>query len=293
MYELSWQKGLEEALSKKLGEEISTKNISGISGGDINDAYRVETSIGVFFVKTNDDKRYPAMFEKEARGLALMEASKTVAVPEVILTGADEQTAFLVLKLINPTSRKPDFWNHFGSKLAQMHRHTNPNFGLDHDNYIGSLHQSNHTHTHWADFFREERLEPQIKLARDRGLVNKDLTRNFDAFYKRIEGIFPDEPPALVHGDLWGGNFMVGGDGRAVVIDPAVYYGHREMDMGMSQLFGGFDALFYEAYQREYPLENGWQKRLEYCNLYPLMVHVNLFGGSYLSGVKSTINRFH
>ncbi len=122
--------------------------------------------------------------------------------------------------------------------------------------------------------------------------MGRETVQALSRFYAKLDELFPKESPALLHGDLWSGNFMVSEKGLAVIIDPAVYYGHREMDLAMSQLFGGFDASFYEAYQRNFPLENGWQQRLDYCNLYPLMVHVNLFGGSYLESVKRILVRF-
>ncbi|MEJ2596144.1 MAG: fructosamine kinase family protein, partial [bacterium] len=187
---------------------------------------------------------------------------------------------------------KPDFWEEFARLLAELHKNTQPYFGLDHDNYIGSLVQSNFRHDAWTDFYREQRLEPQLRLAREAGHFNRNVTRAFDRFYHRIERIFPAEPPALLHGDLWSGNFMVNENGSAVIIDPAIYYGHREMDLGMSMLFGGFDRRFYSAYDQHFPLEPGWQERMDYCNLYPLLVHVNLFGGGYVQQVEQIIRRF-
>jgi len=151
---------------------------------------------------------------------------------------------------------------------------------------------NNHKHNSWTDFFREERLEKQVRLARNNDIIDKRVVSAFDNFYAKLDNVFPKEPPALLHGDLWAGNFMVNEVGAPVVIDPAVYYGNREMDLGMTTLFGGFDRQFYISYNNYFPLENGWEKRLDYCNLYPLMVHVNLFGGSYVSSVLSILKKF-
>ncbi len=196
------------------------------------------------------------------------------------------------MKYIKSAPKHPDFWDSFAEKLAQLHKHSADQFGLDHDNYIGSLFQSNRYHNKWTDFFREERLNAQVIIARDNGAIGRETVNAFERFYKRLDEIFPVESPALLHGDLWGGNFMVNDKGDATIIDPAVYFGHREMDLGMSQLFGGFDRQFYETYHHHYPLEKGWQQRIDYCNLYPLMVHVNLFGDGYLNSVNPILNRF-
>lgn len=323
---------IENMLEKRFGKTVKTGRTSGIGGGCINDAHRVDTSEGSFFVKYNNARRYPGMFSAEARGLELLRNSHTVYVPEVIGHGEAGADSFLVLEYISSDAEQADFWEHFGRELAKMHQQqpslekgadgaakekegqekdmnsqdkqmtaanarihqgqARPMFGLDHNNYIGSLPQSNAWHPAWIEFFVVERLEAQLKLARDEGRAGQDLSRMFQQLYRHLPDFFPDEPPALLHGDLWSGNYMRGNDGHAVIIDPAVYYGHRYMDLGMSKLFGGFLAAFYDAYHDAYPLEASWQQGIDIANLYPLMVHVNLFGGGYLSSVKATLRRF-
>ncbi len=312
-------------LEGRFGKAVKTLRTSGVGGGCINDAHRLDTSEGYFFVKYNNARRYPGMFSAEAKGLELLRNSQTVYVPEVIGHGEASHNSFLVLEYISTGREQPDFWEHFGRELAKMHYQqpvletkpagaaketgdgekggsagnnliddgkTKPLFGLDHSNYIGSLPQSNTIHQAWLEFFVTERLEAQLKMARDEGRAGSELSRMFEKLYRHLPDFFPDEPPALLHGDLWSGNYMCGNDGLAVIIDPAVYYGHRFMDLGMSKLFGGFTAAFYDAYNDAYPLEASWQKSMDIANLYPLMVHVNLFGGGYINSVKSILRRF-
>ncbi|MDR4989290.1 MAG: fructosamine kinase family protein [Bacteroidales bacterium] len=294
-------KGCEEVLSRHFGSRIAVNNTSSVGGGCINDAHRIETGAGTFFMKYNSAHRYPGMFEAEARGLRLLAGAGCLRVPEVIGYDTAGDDALLILEHIAAAPRAEDFWINFGVGLAKMHkpgtRHGGdeqaaPSFGLDHDNYIGSLPQSNRQHESWTDFFMAERLEAQLKRARDTGKAGADLVSMFDALSRHLGDFFPEEPPALLHGDLWSGNYMCGDDGQAVVIDPAVYYGHRYMDLGMSKLFGGFSAAFYDAYAQTFPLEASWQKSLDIANLYPLMVHVNLFGGSYPGSVKAILRKF-
>lgn len=289
---MSWQKSAIRCLESVLEKPVTLISTASVGGGDINEAFLLHTGQGDYFVKKNSASLFPGMFEKEAKGLELLRSAHEIDVPEVIACGEEHDVAFLILKFIESSDKKRGFWEDFGKRLAALHRHTNHFFGLEENNYIGSLHQSNRKHDNWSDFFREERIQPQMKLAFDQGRIDYALVQSFERFYNRLNELFPVEPPALLHGDLWGGNFMVDASGEPVLIDPAVYYGHREMDLAMSQLFGGFGPGFYESYHSHFPLEKGWKQRLDFCNLYPLMVHVNLFGGGYVHSVKSILNKF-
>jgi fructosamine-3-kinase len=263
-----------------------------VSGGSINEAFKLKTRSGNYFLKYNHAGRYPAMFEKEARGLQLLANAAIIQVPEVIQYGEAGAYAFLLLQYIESANEAPRFWDDFGEKLAKLHAVKSNKFGLDHDNYMGSLHQYNGLHDRWVEFFISERLERQVKLARENAAIESTDAKSFERLYKRLDEIFPPATPSLLHGDLWSGNFMTGADGKACLIDPAVYFGHPEIDIAMTTLFGGFSSAFYEAYNRHHPMEKGWQQRLDYYNLYPLMVHVNLFGSSYLGSVRRILKRF-
>jgi protein-ribulosamine 3-kinase len=263
-----------------------------VGGGCINSCARIDTDGGIWFVKWNDAAAYPGMLESEAKGLQLLRETGTLRVPEVVGHTLANGHTILLLEWLEPGRRKADFFHSFGIALAQLHRHTSKSFGLAHDNYIGSLPQRNRQHPDWAAFFAEERLEPQLRLAVDAGALGRETIRGFQRLYLRLPDIFPDEPPALLHGDLWSGNYLVGPEGEAAIVDPAVYYGHREMDLAMARLFGGFDSAFYEGYQSEWPTEPGLVQRAEICNLYPLLVHVNLFGGGYAGQVREVLKQF-
>ena len=279
-------------LSEKLEKEVLFQKSDPVGGGCINNTEKIETSSGNFFLKYNDAKQFPGMFDAEAKGLKLLREANEIFVPEVICLGEERDESFLVLELVRSGRRQRNFFEDFGKRLAKLHKHTSGGFGLDHDNYIGSLPQRNWPHDNWVDFFVEERLEQQIKLACDSNVLSRSFIPQFNNLFRRLNEIFPDEKPALVHGDLWSGNFMTAPDGFACIIDPAVYFGFREMDIAMSKLFGGFPAEFYDSYNSEFPMEKGWQLRADICNLYPLMVHVNLFGGGYVYDVQSILKRF-
>jgi protein-ribulosamine 3-kinase len=274
------------------GTECKIASTSPLSGGCINQSFLLETTQGRFFLKYNQASRYPGMFVTEERGLQLLKDAGEIKVPEPLLTGEAGEYSFFLQEYIWQAAFAADFWRDFGRKLARLHRHHHTIFGLDHDNYIGSLHQSNLPHGDWVSFFIEERLERQLKTGIEEGKLSRNIIKNFARLYQRLPDILPAEPASLVHGDLWSGNFITDSRGDPCLIDPAVYYGHREVDLAMTKLFGGFSVSFYEAYQEEFKLEPGWRERIDIFNLYPLLVHVNLFGGGYVASVESVVRRF-
>jgi fructosamine-3-kinase len=180
----------------------------------------------------------------------------------------------------------------FGQGMAKLHRNTAEAFGLNHSNYIGSLVQQNEPRADWATFFLDCRLIPQLEIGVQAGWAHSGLYRRAENLCRTIESEFPLEAPALLHGDLWSGNFLTGPDGLPALVDPAVYYGHREMDLAFSKMFGGFHAEFYDAYQQAWPLAEEFEKRVEIHNLYPLLVHANLFGGHYVQEALGLLARF-
>ncbi|TVQ94531.1 MAG: hypothetical protein EA393_00725 [Bacteroidetes bacterium] len=288
----SLEKVLLSVIEKNIGEKVDIERSSSLSGGSINSAFRIKTMRGNFFAKYNSASQYPDMFKKEAQGLEILYNAGEVYTPKVIGYGETDNMSLLVLEYVDAGMEIRSFWEDFGTKLARLHKHTNDYFGLDHDNYIGSLKQFNDAHDNWIDFFVTQRLEVQIKLARDKGLMDSSIVTKFARLGKCLSDFFPVEKPSLLHGDLWSGNYMTNSMGEACIIDPAVYYGHRLMDIGMSKLFGGFSTSFYDAYNKEYPMENNWQEAVEVANLYPLMVHVNLFGAGYLGSVNQVLKKF-
>lgn len=279
-------------LTEKLHEPVQVRDARPVAGGSINDAFRLHTNAGEFFVKTNTADRYPSPFASEERGLGILRQAGVLRVPEVLAQGEVDGTTFLLLEFIAQEEEDRDFQARFGRALARLHRNTSSSFGLDHDNYIGLLPQVNTPHKDWVEFLVQCRLEPLVKMARDNGRIQPGDTIRFERLYARLPALLPPEMPALLHGDLWKHNFLASANGEPVLIDPAVYYGHREMDLAMTLLFGGFDREFYDAYNNEEPLVPGWEERVELCNLYPLLVHLNLFGGSYADRVGSVLRKY-
>jgi len=279
-------------LSKQHGQNVSIIESRAIGGGCINEAFALTTTKGKFFVKYNRAKAFPQMFETEAQGLKILSETSVIGIPEVIAYSETDHYAFLLLEYIENGNANSHFWSDFGTKLANLHSISSSLYGLDFDNYIGSLKQINRQHNNFIEFFVLNRLELQWKECRDKGFFSQSDQRHFDSLIASLHNIIPIEKPALIHGDLWNGNFMVSSTASPFLIDPAIYFGHRESDIAMSKLFGGFDPRFYEAYNDMLPLEKGWQSRLNILNLYPLLVHVNLFGGGYANQVLQLIRQF-
>lgn len=284
------ERGLAEALRFSLGSAIASSRP--VSGGDINDAFEIELASGVrVFLKTNANAS-PTMFPAEARGLDWLRGASPLRVPEVLAvsSGRAGEPCFLVLELLGAGRPGRDFDERLGQGLAALHRSAPAAFGLDHDNFIGSLPQRNAEHASWADFFWFERLEPQLDRAS--GLGSR-LRARFERLAERLPQLVgPAEPPARLHGDLWGGNLFVDDSGAPCLIDPAVYGGHREMDLAMMRLFGGFGERVFRAYDEAFPLAPGSAERIQLYQLYPLLVHVNLFGGGYVEQVERSLARY-
>jgi protein-ribulosamine 3-kinase len=282
--------GVKEAL--RLPDLKSIQEFSFAGGGCINQGGKLKTTAGSFFLKWNDAKKFPAMFEAESKGLKLLRQQNVIRIPDVIGHGESNSFQFLLLEFIEQKSRSKNYWEQLGQKLASLHECSAGFFGLGYDNYIGSLPQYNNSNTGWVDFFIEQRLQVQVKLAVENGVANTDWEKKFAALYNKLPSLIAVEAPSLLHGDLWSGNLITGQKGEPCLIDPAVYYGNREADLAMTKLFGGFSATFYAAYQEAFPLSPGHQQRVDLYNLYPLMVHVNLFGGSYVHSVESILSAF-
>lgn len=286
------QKQLSAALSEHLKVKIHINDAKSVHGGDINESFRIGTNEGYFFIKMNDAGKYPDMFKQEYAGLLELQAAKALHTPKPLAYGSVSGRAYLLQEFLTKGQAVADFWDDFAVSLAKQHGVTQPHYGYAGTNYVGSLKQYNTPYSSWPVFYAFNRLLPLIRMAYDQQLVDKQLVQQVERLCRQLPQIFPVEAPALLHGDLWSGNFMVGSNGRACVFDPAVYYGHREIDLAMARLFGGFDTRFYYAYQAAYPLQPGWQQRIGICQLYPLMVHFILFGGSYYNSMKEVLQSY-
>jgi len=284
---------LRSEIADKLDYKISS--VSRVSGGSINEAAKLDIEeVGPAFLKWNRTAD-PDMFEKEVSGLNLLRDAETgLRVPEVLLQGTvNGSTGYLLLEYIEDGRPGNRSAQDFGEQLASLHDHRGESFGLDEDNYIGRLPQSNNRHSDWINFFIDERMEPQLQMAMKSGKFGSAITGAFNNMYRKLDEIFPKDRPSLLHGDLWGGNFFYDTEGTAVIYDPAVYYGHREIELAFTHLFGGFPSAFYEAYDKALPLEPGFKQRKDIYNLYPLLVHTNLFGGSYARQVEGIVTQFN
>lgn len=286
------KKEAERILSVKAGSIVKITGLNTTGGGCINETCVLSTTNGKFFIKYNSATAYPGIFETEAAGLQILSDTNTIEIPGVISYAESGSNAFLLLQYVESGIPGRNFWNAFGTKMADLHGNTSGYYGLDHDNYIGSMVQKNNFHTDFFSFFIAERIEPQLKEARNKGAFSLSETRYFDSLFNKLPEIIPPEKPALIHGDLWNGNYMITAKGSPCLVDPSVYYGHRESDIAMTRLFGGFHPDFYHAYNQAWPMEKDWQKRMDIFNLYPLLVHVNLFGGSYARQILQIIRQF-
>jgi len=263
-----------------------------LGGGSINAAFKIVLEEETVVLKVNRSSKYPGMFTAEQKGLELLRNANGPSVPEIICNTTIGEYQYLVLEYINPGPKKSNYSDQFGAVLAALHRNTNSLFGLDHDNYIGSLPQKNTASGNLYEFLVRNRYEPLLRTAVDKQQLNTKDVQAFSQFFRRLPELLPNAPPTLIHGDLWNGNVITDAQGYACLIDPAVAFVHREADISMTYLFGGFDDGFYRSYNQHFPLEKGFQQRIDLWNLYPLLVHVVHFGGSYVNTVRRILHPF-
>jgi len=268
------------SLEQALGAPVTSHH--SVLGGDICQAYRIELDDGrKVFVKTRNGAD-PQFFPCEALGLDWLRQAGALKVPEVLAVGAE----FLALEWVDSGPPRADFERQLGWGLARLHRRGAPNWGGPDNNFIGPLVQSNRTRPSWAEFWVEERLRPMLARARQPAWEPR-----FEKLFRRLPELLPEATPARLHGDLWRGNIMADSRGQPVLVDPACYGGHAEVDLAMLALFGGCSPEFLEAYQEVAPLADGWQRRQLVYQLYPLLVHVALFGGNYRNSLERSLER--
>jgi protein-ribulosamine 3-kinase len=288
----SIEKYLNQFFSDKFSIQVSLQ-FKSIGGGSINDSYQVRLNNSTrFFLKINSKDEYPKLFEEEKRGLGVLAEQNIIRTPSIIACNEIGDYQVLLMEWIENGVRTEQFWKKFGEQLAALHHVSNSYFGFEEDNYMGVLPQVNEPQKSWIDFFSHYRLQPQIEIAKEKQLLQAKHLLAFENLNKQLNSIFNEEKPSLLHGDLWSGNYMSNQFSQPVLIDPAIYFGHRSMDLAMTTLFGGFDKLFYESYNYYFPLPQNHREQWQICNLYPLLIHLNLFGSSYLDQIERTLKTF-
>jgi fructosamine-3-kinase len=278
---------LRRAVESVLGSPV--RELAPLAGGDISRAYRLQCADGRrLFLKTHPNPP-PGLYGCEAAGLGWLGEASALGTPAVIAC-SDGTPAFLVLEWIERGQPGPAYDDRLGRGLAELHRFGAARFGLDHDNYIALITQPNAAAPSWPEFYAARRLEPLLQRSADRGQLSRSMRDAFERVLARLPTLCgPAEPPARLHGDLWSGNVMVDCQGLPVLIDPAAYAGQREVDLAMMALFGGFSPRCFAAYAEAFPLQHGHAERVALYQLYPLLVHVNLFGASYLGALERTL----
>jgi protein-ribulosamine 3-kinase len=282
---------IESIVHESLGANVQLNNFHFLYCGNFNLAAMVQTSMGKFFIKWNQGD-HKGMFESEAKCVNLLAETNTIRLPKVYGFGQRPEGAFLMIDFIDEKEKNHKYWENIAEQLAALHRISHSQYGLHFDNYLGAIPQSNTFTSNGIDFYIQNRLQPQVALAIANAKIDTETAKAFDKLYDKLHVLLPETQPSLLHGDLWSGNLMTGPDGQATLVDPSAYYGIREAEIAFTTLFGGFDPKFYKAYQELYPIEKGFAQRAPIYNLYPLLVHVNLFGGGYLASVQNTLKQY-
>lgn len=274
-----WQ-DIADQIGASTGRPFRPAQPDRLGGGCINTAFRLSDGKQAWFVKTNSAAALD-MFEAEAAGLDALAASATIKVPHTLCTGRAQGVSFIVMQHLELGHAGKTGWRMAGRQLAAMHRCSARAFGWERDNTIGATLQQNAWRPDWVEFWRDQRIGFQLELAASNGHGGR-----LQSLGERLLGCLPalidhDPQPSLLHGDLWGGNLGFTRQGEPAVYDPAVYYGDREAELAMTELFGGFSADFYAAYRDAWPIDAGYRVRRDLYNLYHVLNHLNLFGGGY------------
>lgn len=283
---------IEAAVADATGEAAQFDHPSSISGGSINAAFQISDGNRRYFVKLNSAD-HADMFAAEAEGLKeLSDADTCLHIPKPICWGTEGSQTYIVMEYLGMGGSDSNAVRRLGEGLAALHHHTKTEFGWYRDNTIGSTHQPNDWDPDWVHFLREKRLGYQLQLAERHGAPG-GLIRDGEALLDKLDDFFADYRPlaSLLHGDLWTGNYAITSGGEPTIFDPAVYYGDREADLAMTELFGRFPAGFYDAYQAAWPLDAGYKVRKTLYNLYHILNHYNMFGGGYAGQAGGMISR--
>ena len=276
-------------ISKKINAPIL--QWSPLSGGDISTIYLLKTAHQRLILKINTHPNALAMFQAERVGIEAIASTDTIKTPPILFCEKYQETAFLLMEYIEAKRPSEKDFQRLGHALGKLHQVTNDTFGWHANNFIGSLNQSNQYHHTWLDFYIKERLYPQFQLAIQNSLLTKEEIPTEGFLIERGIDLFENIQPALLHGDLWSGNYLIAKDGIPYLIDTAIYYGHSEVDIAMTRLFGGFGQLFYDAYQEIHPRQKGADRRENWYQLYYLLVHLNLFGKGYYGAVIDLLKK--
>lgn len=284
---------MNEILERLKQLNLGIDSIVPIKGGDINDAFRLESFDKKYFLKVNSANNFPHLFKKEARALETIKKTKTFSVPKVVNVGeAGKDFQYLLLEWMETSTPTVVNWENLGKNLAKLHQNTSKQFGWSEDNYIAIVVQPNSLTDSWSEFYAKNRIIPMMKLLQNKQLINSKQIKSAENLCKQLNSIFPEEKPALLHGDFWNGNILANKKGEFSVIDPAIYYGHREMDLAIAKLFGGFDDVFFDAYHENNPLAPNFEERLPIAQLFPLLIHAYLFEGYYVKDVQTILKKF-
>ncbi|MGJ5641595.1 fructosamine kinase family protein [Formosa sp. S-31] len=285
-------------MDKEFISHISTRlhtsitSIHSVTGGDISSAFKIITPNKNYFLKTNSASNALHMFESEAGALETIANTNAMSTPDVIDYSTFQNTSYLLLEYIEGKSPTQKNFKILGEQLAELHQNTNSYFGLKQDNFIGSLKQFNKPSDSWNAFYVNERLYPQLQLALQNQLLLECECPSKSQISDKLEPFFLNIKPSLLHGDLWSGNYLISTDGIPYLIDPAMYFGHHEVDIAMTKLFGGFSEDFYDAYHKIIPADKFTSNRIDIYQLYYLLIHLNLFGKSYRTSVINLLNKY-